>query len=105
MPALLGKGGFDDASFASGYSLNNEGRETATMGIASGDISHSGEVVSGGSVASTSDPRVHFGLGHATAINGLEVHWPSGLIEKIKVPGIDAIFNGRRRQRDGSPIK
>ena len=39
-----GKGGFDDASFASGYALNEGGRETATMGIAFGDISHSGRI-------------------------------------------------------------
>ena len=39
-----GKGGFDDASFASGYALNEAGRETATMGIAAGDISHNGRI-------------------------------------------------------------
>ena len=39
-----GEGGFDDVSFMSGYSLNGEGRETATMGIEAGDISHSGRI-------------------------------------------------------------
>jgi hypothetical protein len=37
-----GDGTFKDASFASGYALNAEGRETASMGIASGDLYHHG---------------------------------------------------------------
>ncbi len=37
-----GNGTFEDASFASGYALNESGRETASMGIAAGDFSHNG---------------------------------------------------------------
>lgn len=37
-----GDGTFEDASFASGYALNEGGRETATMGIAAGDLTHNG---------------------------------------------------------------
>jgi hypothetical protein len=51
-----------------------------------------GDVTSGGSFASTSDPRLHFGLGAATGIDSVEVHWPSGLVEQIKLPGIDAMY-------------
>jgi hypothetical protein len=39
-----GDGTFKDASFASGYALNAEGRETASMGIAAGDLYHHGLV-------------------------------------------------------------
>ena len=39
-----GDGTFEDASFASGYALNEAGRETATMGIAAGDLTHNGRV-------------------------------------------------------------
>ncbi|GAC1416434.1 MAG: hypothetical protein NVSMB62_06060 [Acidobacteriaceae bacterium] len=39
-----GDGTFEDASFASGYALNESGRETASMGIASGDYAHNGLV-------------------------------------------------------------
>ncbi len=39
-----GNGTFEDASFASGYALNESGRETASMGIAAGDYEHSGLV-------------------------------------------------------------
>ena len=37
-----GDGTFEDASFASGYALNESGRETASMGIAAGDLTHNG---------------------------------------------------------------
>jgi enediyne biosynthesis protein E4 len=35
----------------------------------------------GGSYLSSSDPRVHFGLGDATRIDRLEIRWPSGRVE------------------------
>jgi hypothetical protein len=35
----------------------------------------------GGSYISTNDSRVHFGLGDATQVDHLEVHWPSGKVE------------------------
>ena len=36
------------------------------------------EVRSGGSYLSQNDLRLHFGLGNATAIDLIEIHWPSG---------------------------
>lgn len=39
-----GDGTFDDQSFESGYAVNGEGRETATMGIAVGDYTGSGRL-------------------------------------------------------------
>ncbi len=50
-----------------------------------------GDVVSGGTFASTHDPRVHFGLGDATTINSVEIHWPSGAKEKFTIPKVDQI--------------
>ncbi len=40
-------------------------------------------VLSQSSYYSSSDPRMHFGLGSNTAV-GLEVYWPSGLVESFK---------------------
>jgi hypothetical protein len=48
-------------------------------------------VLSGGSYGSTSDPRPHFGLGQATKVDDIEVHWPSGKVEHFTVPGVDRI--------------
>jgi hypothetical protein len=50
------------------------------------------DVTSGGSFASTSDPRLHFGLGAATAIDAIEIHWPGGAVETIQPPAPDAIY-------------
>jgi hypothetical protein len=47
--------------------------------------------LSGGSYASTSDPRPHFGLGQATKVDDIEVRWPSGKVEHFSVLGVDRI--------------
>jgi hypothetical protein len=39
-----GDGTFDDQSFASGFALNQDGREIASMGIAAGDYENNGQV-------------------------------------------------------------
>jgi hypothetical protein len=51
-----------------------------------------GDVFSGGSYASSSDQRLHFGLGSATKVDKVEIHWPSGTKEEIAVPQIDRIY-------------
>jgi enediyne biosynthesis protein E4 len=50
------------------------------------------DVISGGSYGSSSDPRVHFGLGSATKIDNIEIDWPSGAKESASVPAIDRIW-------------
>ena len=47
------------------------------------------DAISGGSFASSSDPRLHFGIGAATKIDKLEVRWPDGLVETVSTPAID----------------
>lgn len=49
------------------------------------------DVLSGGSYLSTNDPRPHFGLGQATKVEDIEIHWPSGRVEHFTVPGVDRI--------------
>ena len=41
------------------------------------------EVRSGGGYNSQSDFRLHFGLGKAQLIEGMEIRWPSGEIQKL----------------------
>jgi hypothetical protein len=57
-----------------------------------------GDVLSGGSYASSSDPRAHFGLGDATAIDDVEVRWPSGATEHFTAPQIDHIVTLKEGQ-------
>ncbi len=41
------------------------------------------------SYASSSDSRVHFGLGESDSVAGIEVTWPDGTLERFTVPGVD----------------
>jgi enediyne biosynthesis protein E4 len=63
----------------------------ATVYLAAAGIKQRGDVISGGSYLSSNDPRLHFGLGSAEAVQSIEVHWPSGKVEHFTVPGIDRI--------------
>jgi len=63
----------------------------ATVYLTANKINQRGDVVSGGSYESTNDPRVHFGLGDATAIDAVEVYWPSGAREQFSVSHVDQI--------------
>ncbi len=64
----------------------------ATVYLTANGFKQRADVVSGGSYASSPDQRLHFGLGKATNIDALEVHWPSGLKERVTLPGIDSIY-------------
>ena len=64
----------------------------AKVFLTAGGVRQRVDVFSGASYASSSDPRVHFGLGAATKIDKLEIHWPSGAVREISVPGIDRIL-------------
>jgi len=64
----------------------------ATVYLTAGGIRQRGDVLSGGSYASSSDPRPHFGLGAATTVDKLEIHWPSGVVEKVVLPAVDRYF-------------
>jgi len=41
---------------------------------------------------STSDLRVHFGMGRESAVAAVEVQWPSGAIQTLKAPSADGIL-------------
>ena len=42
---------------------------------------------------SSSDKRVHLGLGHDDAVKSLEVRWPSGIVQKLTNVGVDRIVH------------
>ena len=46
-------------------------------------------VKSGGSYASSSDPRQFFGLGQATSVVAVEICWPSGIIQSLENVNIE----------------
>jgi hypothetical protein len=63
----------------------------ATVYVTANGMKQRGDVLSGGSYLSSNDPRPHFGLGQATTVDAIEVHWPSGKVESFAVPGVDRI--------------
>jgi len=63
-----------------------------TVYLTAGGIRQRGDVLSGGSYLSSNDMRVHFGLGDAEQAGSVEIHWPSGVKETIKLTGVDRIY-------------
>ena len=64
----------------------------AKVFVTTGSGRQRADVFSGASYGSSSDPRVHFGLGSATKIDKIEIDWPSGMKQEILPPGVDRIF-------------
>src|SRR5207245_1004394 len=70
----------------------------ARIKIISGDLTQIGEVYSGGSYLSQSDLRVHFGLEKRTKVDLIEVHWPSGVVDKVTNVSANKIFTIKEGQ-------
>jgi enediyne biosynthesis protein E4 len=64
----------------------------AKMFVTAGGVRQRSDVFSGGSYASNSDQRLHFGLRTAEKIDLAEIIWPSGSKEEIRVPEVDRIY-------------
>jgi hypothetical protein len=65
---------------------------SAKVFVTTGSVRQRGDVLSGGSYGSSSDQRVHFGLGSATKIDKVEILWPSGTREDVVNPPIDTVI-------------
>jgi hypothetical protein len=64
----------------------------ATVYLTSAGVRQRGDVLSGGSYLSSNDLRVHFGLGDSSTVDNVEIHWPSGAVEQVKLSAVDRIF-------------
>ena len=74
-----------------GTRSNRDGIGTKVAVTAGGLVQYD-EVRSGGSYLSSSDLRLHFGLGAATRIDKLELTWPSGQKDIVENPPLDSIL-------------
>jgi len=63
----------------------------AKVFLSAGGVRQRGDVFSGASYASSSDPRIHFGLGSSSKIDKVEIHWPDGTVDQITPPEVDQI--------------
>jgi enediyne biosynthesis protein E4 len=77
----------------------------AKVFLTAGGVRQRADVFSGGSYGSSSDQRVHFGLGSATAVDSIEIHWPSGKKQSIAVPGVDRILTVEEAKTVTGPSK
>jgi hypothetical protein len=50
------------------------------------------EVTTAVGYASSSDPRVHFGLGKNKAVKEIEIRWPSGIRQVLRDLDVDRIL-------------
>ncbi len=64
----------------------------AKVFVTAGRVRQRADVFSGGSFSSSSDLRVHFGLGTMSEIDKVEIYWPSGKIEVLNKPPVDRIL-------------
>jgi hypothetical protein len=65
----------------------------ATVYLTTSGIRQRRDVISGGSFASSNDQRPHFGLGDATSVDKLEIHWPDGTVQNTAVTaGVDRFY-------------
>jgi tetratricopeptide (TPR) repeat protein len=60
--------------------------------------------VGGGSFQSASDPRLHFGIGAAPAVEAVEVHWPSGQTDRYANLACDAGYLLREGESRPLPL-
>jgi len=64
----------------------------ATVYLKAAGMRQRGDVLSGGSYASSNDQRVHFGLADGTTVDDVEIHWPSRHVEHVKLPSVDRFY-------------
>jgi hypothetical protein len=62
------------------------------------------EVRSGSSFNSSSDLRLHFGLGAEDHIAGIDVRWPNGETESFPAPQLDRILTLTEKQGTAHPV-
>jgi hypothetical protein len=62
------------------------------MTVTTSKLAQVDEVRGGGSYLSSSDQRLHFGLGSDSVIKQVQIEWPSGLVEKISDVAADRVY-------------
>ncbi len=50
------------------------------------------DILSSGSYIGSNDRRMHFGLGESTDPGSVEIHWPSGRKETVRLPATDRVY-------------
>lgn len=78
-----------------GIRSNRDGIGAAIRMTADSGETQYAMVATGGSYLSSSDKRVHFGLGASSKVKLLEVTWPSGTVQRLENIAVDRILTIR----------
>ena len=68
----------------------------ARISVKAGGLTQIDEVRSGGNYLSSSDVRVHYGLGGASVIDQVEIRWPDGSVERLRALAINREYTVRQ---------
>lgn len=77
---------------------SNRAAVGARIRVTTSKMTQIDEVHAGGSYNSTSDTRLHFGLGSESTMNKIEVFWPSGLRQEFHDVLADAVYEIKESQ-------
>jgi hypothetical protein len=80
---------------------SNRAAVGARVRVTTSKMTQIDEVHAGGSYNSTSDTRLHFGLGNEPTMNKIDIFWPSGLRQEFHDVQADAIYE----IKEGEPIR
>jgi hypothetical protein len=81
-------------SFELDGTKSNRAALNARLTVVAGGMTQTSEVHSGGGgYLSQDDLRQHFGLGSATKVDKVVIHWPSGLVETLTNLDADKYYN------------
>jgi enediyne biosynthesis protein E4 len=95
-PMVLRNHGVPDrhwVSFELAGTKSNRMGLNARVKVIAGGMTQTDQVHSGGSYLSQNDTRLHFGLGTATKIDKVEVHWPSGTVDTMTDLAADQYYS------------
>ena len=90
-----------------GTGRSNRDAIGARVLLHAGGVQQRGDVLCGGSFASSSDLRLFFGLGDAASVDGVEITWPDHtrqVLPPIAVDRIYTILEGSQ-PREAAPVR
>ena len=64
----------------------------AKVFLTAGGVRQRADVFSGGGYGSSSDQRVHFGLGASKSADKVEITWPSGTKDQFSLRSVDRLY-------------
>jgi len=67
-----------------GHKSNRDGIGAEVKMVSASGATQYATVSTAGSYLSASDRRVHFGLGSETSAKLIEIHWPSGIVQRLQ---------------------